>query len=81
MYVPALQEVIIFYFLKGGKGTSLVAQLLRICLPMQGMQVQSLVREDTTCLGATKSEPQLLKPGSLEPMLCNERSLTTTARE
>ena len=26
-------------------GTSLVVQRLRICLPMQGMQVQSLVRE------------------------------------
>ena len=26
-------------------GTSLVVQQLRICLPMQGMQVRSLVRE------------------------------------
>ena len=27
---------------------------LRICLPMQGTQVQSLVLKDFTCLGATK---------------------------
>ena len=35
-------------------GTSLVIQWLRICLPMQGTQVQSN-QEDPTCLGATKS--------------------------
>ena len=35
-------------------GTSLVAQWLRIHLPMQGTRVQALVREDPTCLGATK---------------------------
>ena len=29
-------------------GTSLVAQWLRICLPMQGTRVQSLVLEDLT---------------------------------
>ena len=33
---------------------SLVAQWLRICLPMQGTQVQALVREDPTYRGATK---------------------------
>ena len=27
-------------------------QWLKICLPMQGTQVQSLVQEDSTCLGA-----------------------------
>ena len=32
---------------------SLVAQWLRICLPMQGTQVQALVWEDPTCRGAT----------------------------
>ena len=36
------------------RGTSLVAQWLRICLPMQGTQVRSLVQEDPTCHGATK---------------------------
>ena len=35
-------------------GTSLVAQWLRIHLPMQGTQVWSLVHEDPTCPGATK---------------------------
>ena len=45
------------------KGTSLVVQWLRICLPMQGTQVRSLVRGDSTCRGATK------------PMRCNYRSL------
>ena len=34
--------------------TSLVAQWLRIRLPMQGTRVRSLVREDPTCCGATK---------------------------
>ena len=33
---------------------SLVAQWLRICLPIQGTQVRALVQEDTTCRGATK---------------------------
>ena len=33
--------------------TSLVAQWLRICLPMQGTRVWALVWEDPTCRGAT----------------------------
>ena len=33
---------------------SLVAQWLRIHLPMQGTWVRALVREDPTCRGATK---------------------------
>ena len=33
---------------------SLVAQWLRICLPMQGNRVRALVWEDPTCRGATK---------------------------
>ena len=37
-----------------GIGTSLVVQWLRICLPMQGTQVQALVREDPICRGANK---------------------------
>ena len=32
---------------------SLVAEWLRICLPMQGTRVQTLVWEDPTCHGAT----------------------------
>ena len=35
-------------------GASLVAQWLRIRLPVQGTQVQALVQEDPTCHGATK---------------------------
>ena len=37
-----------------GIGASLVAQWLRICLPMQGTRVQALVWEDPTCRGATR---------------------------
>ena len=36
------------------KGTSLVAQWLRVRLPMQGTRVQSLVWEDPTCHRSTK---------------------------
>ena len=35
-------------------GASLVAQWLRICLPMQGTRVRALVRGDPTCRRATK---------------------------
>ena len=35
-------------------GASLVAQWLRVCLPMQGTRVRALVWEDPTCHGATK---------------------------
>ena len=35
-------------------GASLVAQWLRICLPMQGTRVGALVWEDPTCRGATR---------------------------
>ena len=39
---------------KGLRGASLVAQWLRICLPMQGTRVRALVWEDPTCRGATR---------------------------
>ena len=35
------------------KGASLVAQWLRVCLPMQGTRVRALVWEDPICRGAT----------------------------
>ncbi|KAJ8795228.1 hypothetical protein J1605_002852 [Eschrichtius robustus] len=35
------------------RGASLVAQWLRVCLPMQGTRVRALVWEDPTCRGAT----------------------------
>ena len=44
----------LFLVMKFCLGTSLVAQWLRIHLPMQGTQVQSLVQEDPTCHGAAK---------------------------
>ena len=74
---------------KNYKRTSLVAQWLRICLPMQGTQVQALVQEDPTCCGATKPVHRhywacALEPVShnywarmpvhLEPVLHNKRS-------
>ena len=52
-----------------GEGASLVAQWLRIHLPMQGTRVQALVREDPTCHGAWA-----LEPACLEPVLHNKRS-------
>ena len=42
------------FVIKTLHGTSLVAQWLRICLPMQGTWVRALVQEDPTCRGATK---------------------------
>ena len=39
--------------LRMGGGASVVAQWLRICLPMQGTRVRAPVWEDPTCHGAT----------------------------
>ena len=63
-------------------GASLVAQWLRIHLPMQGTRGRALVQEDPTCRGATKPVrhnywgrvPQLLKPARIEPVLRNKSS-------
>ena len=51
---------------------SLVAQWLRIRLPMQGTRVRALVREDPTWRGATK-------PTTTEPVLWSPRATTTEA--
>ena len=48
------EKCVFCFYLKNQSRTSLVAQWIRIRLPMQGTQVQSLVWEDTTCRGATK---------------------------
>ena len=75
-------------------GASLVAQWLRIHLPMQGTWVWALVREDPTCHRATKPEHHnywacTLEPAShnywactLEPtsQLLSLRATTTEAR-
>ena len=50
------REIISFYpncLFKYMSGASLVAQWLRVCLPMQGTRVRALVWEDPTCRGAT----------------------------
>ena len=57
--------------------TSLVVQRLRICLPMQGAWVQSLVQGDSTCFKATTRTPQLLSPRALEPTCSATREATT----
>ena len=75
------------YFFKNW-GTSLMAQWLRILLPMQGTRVWALLWEDPACRGATKPMchnywahvPQLLKPARLEPVLCNKKPLQWEAR-
>ena len=48
-------------------GASLVAQWLRICLPMQGTRVRALVQEDPTCCGATKPMCHNFWACALEP--------------
>ena len=56
------------------KRTSLVAQWEGICLPIQETQVWSLVREDPTCLAATKLTHHNYWACALEPGNCNYRS-------
>ena len=58
-------------------GTSLVAQWLRIRLPMQGTRVRALVREDPTCRGATKPVRHNYWACTLEPGSHNYWSLCT----
>ena len=59
-------------------GTSLVAQWLRIRLPMQGTRVQSLVQEDPTFRRATK--PASHNYWVRVPQLLSPRATTTEAR-
>ena len=75
---------------KNPLGTFLVVQWLRICLPIQGTWVQSLLWEDSRCLRATKPmshnywahTPQWLKPTHLKPMPCTAmKSLPGETRE
>ena len=69
-------------------GTSLVAQWLRIRLPMQGTWVRALVWEDPTCRGATKPVCHNYWACALEPVSHNYwahvlqlLSLCSTTRE
>ena len=52
--VDPAREVIKFCVQKPQYSTSLLVQWLRICLPMEGTQVQPLIQEDHTCHRATK---------------------------
>ena len=53
--------------LKKSLGASLVAQWLRILLPVQGTRVRALVQEDPTCRGATKPMRHNYWACALEP--------------
>ena len=59
------------WFIKIKMGASLVAQWLRICLPMRGTWVQALVWEDPTCRGATEPVSHSYWACALEPMSHN----------
>ena len=50
--IPQLCRDLIEVSSKKGEGASLVAQWLKVCLPMQGTRVRALVWEDPTCRGA-----------------------------
>ena len=52
--VPSVEIIPPIMSNKGNRRTSLLAQWLRICLPMQGIWVLSLVWQNPTCQGATK---------------------------
>ena len=58
---------------------SLVAQGLRIRLPMQGTRVRAPAREDPTCRGAAK-QLLSLRSRAHEPQLLSPRTTTTEAR-
>ena len=65
---PFNQITLLQRFLKNWtRGASLVAQWLRIHLPMQGTRVWALVQEDPTCHGATKSVHHSYWACALEP--------------
>ena len=63
-------------------GTCLVLQWLKICLPMQGTQVESLVGEIRSHMlwGDEVCAPQLLSLCTLEPMFQNKRSLCASTK-
>ena len=52
---------------KNSNWASLVAQWLRIHLPLQGTWVRALVREDPSCRGATKPVRHNYRACALEP--------------
>ena len=60
-------NIVISMINKKQVGASLVAQWLRIRLPMQETRVRALVREDPTCSGATKPVRHNYCACALEP--------------
>ena len=54
LFLTSLLYLTTSCFLKTLQWGSLVAQWLRICLPMQGTRVRALVWEDPICRGATR---------------------------
>ena len=83
MTILILEQVILPRIKRDITGTSLVAQWLRIRLPMQGTWVRSLVWEDPTCHGATKPMHHNYWACALElarePQLLSPRATTTEA--
>ena len=63
------------------EGASLVAQWLRIHLPVKGIRVRSLVWEDPTCHGATKPVRHNYWACALEPASHNYWSPRATTTE
>ena len=61
--------------------TSLVVQVLRSLLPIQGTWVPSLAWEDSTCCGAAKPMYRNYWAWALEPRSYNKRSLRTATGE
>ena len=76
-FLPWKPQWCLKILLKVNEETSLVAQWLRIRLPMQETRFWAVIREDPTCRGATKPVchnywecvPQLRKPARLELVL------------
>ena len=64
-------------YLEMNLGTSLVAQWLRICLPVQGTLVRALVQEDPTCRGTTNKSTCPVCATTTEPALQSPRATTT----
>ena len=81
LFIVENVEVLIPFSKNECPGTSLVAQWLRICLPMQGTWVRSLVREDPTCHGATKPMRHNYWACALEPESHNYWSPHSTTTE
>ena len=53
--IPTMSFPFLLSVKKLQPGASLVAQWLRICLPVQGTRVRALVWEDPTCCRAARS--------------------------